>query len=452
MESPTLPTAFVEQMQQLLPEDWPKLANSLETVPPVSVHTHPLRSWPKPSVWSSIPWSPHGYYLPERPSFTLEPAFHGGAYYVQEASSMLVAAAAQALLPTDRPWRVLDLCAAPGGKSTLLHSLLPAGSWLLANEVIKSRYQVLRYNLQKWGFANTFTSNHDVADFAPLAGLFDLVLVDAPCSGEGLFRKDHAARQEWSPEHVAHCALRQRRILEAAVPLVAEGGILLYSTCTYNRRENDANAEWLAAQDNLSYEAIPELTTYPLEARPHGYQAYPHRLAGEGFYLAAFRKQQQVQGRQKVQDFAKLSRVPKRELSQLDPWLDPNFLTHSAIYQSASGRWRAIPNNVLSDTQRLSKYLRRLEVGIPLGQPKGKNWLPDESLAFSHYLSPSLSRVGVERAEALAILRKQTPTVPALQERGWHLVTYQGLGLAWVKGLGSRYNNYYPQAWRIRMQ
>jgi 16S rRNA C967 or C1407 C5-methylase (RsmB/RsmF family) len=135
-----LPPAFRTQMQDLLGTEWPALEAKLTTPAPVSVHCHPQRPWTPPSHWQPIPWSPYGYYLPERPSFTLDPAFHGGAYYVQEASSMLVAAAVRALLPTDRPWRVLDLCAAPGGKSTLLSSLLPAGSWLLANEVIKSRF------------------------------------------------------------------------------------------------------------------------------------------------------------------------------------------------------------------------------------------------------------------------------------------------------------------------
>ncbi|RME98099.1 MAG: RNA methyltransferase [Bacteroidetes bacterium] len=447
-----LPAAFIDQMRSLLGPDWAALRTTLDTTPPVSVHLHPQRAWLPPAAWQPVPWSACGYYLPERPSFTLDPAFHGGAYYVQEASSMLIAAAVQALLPVDRPWRVLDLCAAPGGKSTLLTSLLPPGSWLLANEVIKSRYQILRYNLQKWGYANTFTSKHDVVDFAPLAGMFDLVLVDAPCSGEGLFRKDPTARQAWSPEHVTHCALRQRRILQEAVPLVAQGGVLLYSTCTYNTQENDDNARWLATRNGLSYEAIPALAEYPVESREYGYQAYPHRLAGEGFYLAAFRQHQDYSRRRKAQDFSRIQRVPRREQALCEGWLSPDFQNELALYTTPKGHWRGIPKAMLADTQILAQYLHRIEVGISLGQPKGRNWLPDESLAFSLHLDSAVPRVDLSRELALALLRKETPPIPDLQARGWHLVTYQNLGLAWVKGLGNRYNNYYPQNWRIRMQ
>ncbi|MEM9931827.1 MAG: RsmB/NOP family class I SAM-dependent RNA methyltransferase, partial [Bacteroidota bacterium] len=219
-----LPTAFTDQMQQQLGADYAAFAESLEGDAPVSIHCHPNKPMQLAFDKAEVPWYDHAFYLAKRPSFTLDPSFHAGAYYVQEASSMLVAAAFRQLFPEDRPLRILDLCAAPGGKTTLLAANLPPNSWLLANEVIRSRHQILRYNVAKWGMANVFTSNHDVEDFVGLAGLFDLVLVDAPCSGEGLFRKDKAAREEWSPEHVQHCAARQGRILRATLDLVAPGG------------------------------------------------------------------------------------------------------------------------------------------------------------------------------------------------------------------------------------
>ncbi|MEM1216595.1 MAG: RNA methyltransferase [Bacteroidota bacterium] len=449
----TLPTAFVQQLRTLLPTEWEALVKALEGTSPASVHLHPHK-FPQftgaTEPEAEVPWNPLGRYLAQRPVFTLDPAFHAGAYYVQEASSMLIAAAFRQLFPEQRPLRVLDLCAAPGGKSTLLASHLPPGSWLLANEVIRTRYQVLKYNLVKWGYGNTFTSNHDVTDFAPLAGYFDVVLVDAPCSGEGLFRKDVAARAEWSPEHVAHCAARQGRILAAAQELVAPNGVLLYSTCTYNATENDANAATLAEQTGWSVAPLAFPAAWELEERSIGYQAYPHRLRGEGFYLAAFRKEVgEARMTKAPKSFKKLTRISSKLSAQVQPWLaQPERLD---IWATPSGRWRTLAADLRSDAQLLAQHLSRLEVGTPLGEWKGKGLVPAAEWALALDSTTEIATVDVNRAQALALLRKQTPDLPELG-KGWHVVRYRGLQLGWVKGLGNRYNNYYPTAWRIRMQ
>lgn len=445
-----LPVAFQATMKDILAEEYPAFAASLETEAPVSLHLHPLKKGAQFPTTAPVPWHEGGLYLAERPSFTLDPLFHAGAYYVQEASSMLIAAAFRACFPGKRPLRVLDLCAAPGGKSTLLTSLLPKGSWLLANEVIRSRYQILRYNLNKWGYNNTFTSNHDVEDFQKLNGFFDLVLVDAPCSGEGLFRKDQAARQEWSPENVNLCAARQGRILKAAVDLVAPGGVLLYSTCTYNQQENDVNAAWLAQESGLSYKDLNFPSQWGLENRQHGSQAYPHRLQGEGFFLAAFQKNDSGERlKHKISSFQKLQAVDRKLEVLATPWL----ATHAnyRFFTSAKGSWRGLAEYLLEDAQTLAQYLNRIEVGTILGEPKGKQLVPSAEWALQLDCQADLPYLEVDRETALAFLRKATPPLPGLP-KGWVLLRHQGLNLGWVKGLGNRYNNYYPKQWRIRME
>jgi len=445
-----LPVAFQAQMKEILAEDYAAFAASLETDAPVSLHLHPVKKGAHFPTGKPVPWHEGGLYLAERPSFTLDPMFQAGAYYVQEASSMLVAAAFRECFPDQRPLRVLDLCAAPGGKSTLLTSLLPEGSWLLANEVIRSRYQILRYNLSKWGYNNTFTSNHDVEDFKKLGGFFDLVLVDAPCSGEGLFRKDQAARQEWSPENVNLCAARQGRILKAAADLVAPGGVLLYSTCTYNQQENDENTAWLAQENGLAYKDLNFPPHWDLEKRTHGYQAYPHRLRGEGFFLAAFKKTEAGEKtKHKVLPFQRLQAVDRKLEELATPWITPDANYH--LFTSAKGSWRILADHLLEDAQTLAQYLNRIEVGTILGEPKGKQLVPSPDWALQLDCRADLPHLEVDYETALAFLRKATPPLPGLP-KGWVIIRHQGLNLGWVKGLGNRYNNYYPKQWRIRME
>ncbi|MES1226926.1 MAG: RsmB/NOP family class I SAM-dependent RNA methyltransferase, partial [Bacteroidota bacterium] len=182
------------------------------------------------NVQGKVPWSSNGYYLSERPSFTTDPLFHAGAYYVQEASSMFLEEAVKQTCDLSKPLKVLDLCAAPGGKSTLLQSIISNESLLISNEVIKSRVNILSENITKWGAANVVVTNNDPKDFQRLPEYFDLIVIDAPCSGSGLFRKDPEAITEWSSDNVMLCSQRQQRILADILPCLKPGGILIYST------------------------------------------------------------------------------------------------------------------------------------------------------------------------------------------------------------------------------
>lgn len=447
-----LPEGFSEQMQAQLGGEWPAFLEALNAPPPVSIRINPYKALPLGENFDGVKWNSDGFYLPERPVFTLDPTFHAGAYYVQEASSMFVGEAVRQLVSHQAPLRVLDLCAAPGGKSTLLLSSLPPDSLVLANEVIRSRYQSLRHNLAKWGYPNACSSMHDSRDFGTLEGFFGLILVDAPCSGEGLFRKDPAATGEWSVANVQLCAGRQKRILADAVRLLAPGGILLFCTCTYNRQENEGNAAWLADTFGLEPEPLGLKAGWGIASAGLGYQFYPHRVRGEGFYLAAFRKNGGA--------FYKGPRLralvpkgyqplPAKLRKEMEQWVDmPGQLE---FFQDAGGNVIAFPSELREPAAQLSHALSRFQAGAELGQFKRNGFVPEPALALSILAANNIPRVELEREAALLYLKKE-PFVTKEIPDGWAMVTHQGLGLGWIKGLKNRINNYFPKEWRIRME
>src|SRR5436190_23182745 len=208
------------------------------------------------TIHENIPWCEHGYYLKERPSFTFDPLFHAGCYYVQEASSMFLEQALKQTVDLSKPLRVLDLCAAPGGKSTHIQSLISPGSLLVSNEVIKSRCNILKDNIIKWGCNNVVVTNNDPKDFARLENYFDVIVVDAPCSGSGLFRRDEEAIGEWSENNVQLCSQRQQRIIADVWPALKKEGILIYSTCSYSKDEDENIIKWMDATFNIQYSTL----------------------------------------------------------------------------------------------------------------------------------------------------------------------------------------------------
>ena len=437
-------------MRTQLGAEFAAFEETLATESPVSVRLNPDKRAYDAADLAQVPWHPEGFYLPERPVFTLDPVFHAGGYYVQEASSMILHEVLSQLVPAQRPLRVLDLCAAPGGKSTLLASWMPAGSLLLANEVIRSRVNPLQENLDRWGNSHTFTSGYDPEGFAKLGGFFDVVLVDAPCSGEGLFRKDPEAVREWSPEHVQLCAARQRRILAAAVKLVAPGGTLLYSTCTYNETENDQNAAWLVEQQKLEYLEVNLPADWGIVTRNPGYQCYPHRLRGEGFYFAAFRQTHGLPFRGKTGRYmSKLSDLKKREEAVLADWVQE--ADNLFFLQRPDGTVLFGPNELWNDLMLLDAALPQGVWLREAGEFKGKDFIPAHSLAVSTAVAAKLPAVALDREIALRFLKKENIELPGDAPKGWLLARYEGLNLGWMKNLGNRVNNYLPKDWRIRM-
>lgn len=393
-------------------------------------------------------WCDHAWYLKERPFFTFDPAFHGGAYYVQEASSMFLWYLLQQLTGKDTAGKkVLDLCAAPGGKSTLLSTYFSDGL-VVSNEVIKSRSAILVENLTKWGQPNVVATNNDPDHFAKLEGFFDVIVVDAPCSGSGLFRKDPAAIAEWSEQNVLHCSQRQERILAAVLPALKEGGMLIYSTCSYSEEEDEQIADWLVAEKGMKTLAVTVpaawniVETASAKTGAAGFRFYPNRVAGEGFFAAAFQKMEAAGvPRLKEQQLVKPSRAEAATLEAFYPVPDgyTSFKQQEAI--------RLFPSGFLNNLQQLASALYIKKAGIEIGSIKGKDLIPAHELAVSVLDKPGLRVISVEKDQALQYLRRKELQLEA--PVGWSLLQYSGVCLGWVKVLPNRVNNYYPAEWRI---
>jgi 16S rRNA C967 or C1407 C5-methylase (RsmB/RsmF family) len=275
----SLDTHFSQQEKEIFCE-------SLMAESPISVRRHRRKTF-KLSEENPVKWCELGYYLDKRPQFIFDPLFHGGSYYVQEASSMLLWQALDQYCKVDQNTTILDLCASPGGKSTLIANYIDGRGLLVSNEIIKSRAYTLKSNLAKEGYLNVLVTNNDPQDFTNLEGVFDMIMVDAPCSGEGMFRKDPKSINEWSLDNVALCTGRQKRILADVLPSLKDGGVIVYSTCTYNQHENMDNIKWICSQfdiQSLPLKIDSEWGVVQLEDRGHfGYQCFPHLVRGEGF-------------------------------------------------------------------------------------------------------------------------------------------------------------------------
>ncbi|HEU5289798.1 MAG TPA: rRNA methyltransferase [Cyclobacteriaceae bacterium] len=443
----TLPKEFETVLRGKLGDSFAQFKKSLQQNSPVSIRLNPHK--PFTMKGEQIEWSKYGRYLKERPVFTLDPAFHGGAYYVQEASSMLLEQAITQAVDLTKPIRVLDLCAAPGGKSTHILSLLNHESLLVSNEVIRARASILSENIQKWGHHNVVVTNNDPEDFTTLEGYFDIIVVDAPCSGEGLFRKDPDAMQEWSLANVDLCCKRQRRILADIWPSLKTNGVLIYSTCTYNEQENEENLQWLQHQNDVEAINLNLDKAWGIETvqagKLEGYRCYPHQVKGEGFFLSVVCKkdsQEELRAKSKKS----LQAPPKKIIEQLNEWIlkESKFFTWNEIVYS-------LPQTQLEQVEFLSQYLKIVQAGIPFATTKHDKLIPEHGSSLSIDLQKShFHQIEVGLEEALHFLRKE-PIQSGNSPRGFALVTYQQLPLGWVNVLDNRSNNLYPKEWRIRM-
>jgi len=400
---------------------------------------------------SRVPWSSMGYYLPERPSFTFDPLFHGGAYYVQEASSMFLEQALRQTVDLWRPLRVLDLCAAPGGKSTLIQSLLNAESLLVSNEVIRTRVHILEENMIKWGGGNGFITSNDPQDFRRLENYFDVIVVDAPCSGSGLFRREPEAIEEWSLDNVRLCQQRQQRILADVWPALRQDGMLIYSTCSYSREEDEDILDWMtkdlqAVGCRLDLSAEWNIVETAGAGGTYGYRFYPDKLDGEGFFIACLRK---VDGGEYSAPASRKKTVPEKlsraEEARVREWVRPDEAVAFFRHQE---QINALPESLIAELPLLQSacYLKR--AGVPMGKLSAKELIPGHDLAVSMLIGSSIPVVALSREQALLYLRKEE-VHPEGAAPGWSLVAYEGLNLGWIKVLPRRSNNYYPKEWRI---
>ena len=427
-----------------------------------------LSKWLSADEWhssSSIPWCNDGFYLRQRPSFTLDPYFHAGYYYVQEASGMFLESALSETLHKNvesGPLKILDLCAAPGGKSTLIQSMISKGSMiskdslLVSNEVIKSRATVLEENVTRWGSANTLITNNDPKDFSSLIGFFDVIVIDAPCSGSGLFRRDPEAVAHWSEANVELCHQRQERILADIFPALKTGGILIYSTCSYSKEEDEDIADWIIEHfevEKLRLEVEgDELGIVESISDKHGaygYRFWPDRLLGEGFFISCFKKTGDQESSKRNPKKNLLEKITRNEESFIHPWInDPAEFDFFRFGDQVL----AIPSGIVSMVQPVlgaGLYIRQL--GLRMGKRAGNELIPDPALAFSPAISKRIVAVSLKQEQALQYLRREEVSIND-NHRGWALVEYEGAKLGWVKILQNRVNNYYPKEWRIRMK
>ena len=410
-----------------------------------------------------VPWSSNGFFLNKRPSFTLDPLFHAGAYYVQEASSMFLEQALQQTVDLSQPLKVLDLCAAPGGKSTLIQSLISNESLLVSNEVIKTRANILTENITKWGAANVIVTNNDPKDFQRLENYFDVIVVDAPCSGSGLFRKDPSAIEEWSENNVQLCSRRQQRILADVFSSLKDGGVLIYSTCSYSTDEDEVIADWLAEElkvDSCQLNVKEEwniVETQSAQQNAYGYRFYPDKVRGEGFFIAAFIKRQQAISNgqlaknntrhpgDKQFEKRKVEKFPAKEIEILRPYLK-NATDFFFIKQKED--IIAMPVHLQNELAVIQSSLYIKKAGVKMGAIIRNELIPDHELAVSTIIDPAFSSVAVDLETALQYLRRQEIKIDTTI-KGWALITHGQLPLGWVKILPNRVNNYYPKGWRI---
>ncbi len=446
------PTAFETQINHLLDTtEQVKFWASLQTPPITSVRVNPKKSVPNSLPLSQkVTWCEEGYYLTQRPDFTADPLFWAGAYYVQEASSMFVGYVFNQILP-DFPIKILDLCAAPAGKSTHISSLLPKNSLLVSNEVIKPRASILAENMQRWGLQNHLISNNDATHFGAISSFFDVILVDAPCSGEGMFRKDAGAIAEWNLANVNLCANRQRRILADVLPSLKEGGYLLYSTCTYNEQENEENVNWLCENYQLEKVKIAIPKEWGIVNNQEGcFRFFPHLVAGEGFFLACLRKKGTLSptSSPKIKKSKWITPIAKKQKPLLTSLLNDAEKYEFVTFKDSVF---AIDTALLNNVTYLIEKLMVKTFGIEIGEFKHDELIPVQALAMNTALQTTVPQVDLTKEQAIMYLKK-TDFQLVTNLRGWVLATYNGLGLGWLKVLPNRFNNYYPTEWRIRKE
>ncbi len=461
ISSMKLPEEFISSLQSLLGNETEPFLSSLEEDAPVSIRLNPYKAARNPMdlarTAQPVPWSEWGYYLEERPAFTFDPLFHTGYYYVQEASSMFVEQVVRQLVT--QPSLCLDLCGAPGGKSVSMLSALPEGSLLVSNELVRQRANVLSETLIKFGDPGSVVTNNHPRDFSAFPGFFDLILVDAPCSGEGMFRKDAVAVEEWSPRNVVMCAARQEEILGDVWSTLKPGGFLVYSTCTYNRAENEENALWAA--HNLGAEFVEIQTEEVWGITPSflhdavGYRFFPHKTRGEGLFVTVLRKSETALSEADSDSTTLFSSKKNRkkpsvfikDTSAYAGWIrNPELFN----FMETDNRITALPKAHSQTMLSLREGLKIVSMGMEITERKGKDLIPSHALAMSRNLDrTAFCEVELPYGQAVAYLRKEAITLIEAP-RGFILLTFHHEPIGFVKNIGNRANNLYPNEWRIR--
>lgn len=383
-----LPIDFTDMARRTMGEErFDSYLKAFETDAPVSIRLNPEKAKELTTDGERVPWCRNAYYLPQRPNFTYDPLLHAGCYYVQEAGSMFLDTVMQQWVP-DAPVVMIDFCAAPGGKSLLARTALAAGSVLFSNEPMRNRANILAENVEKWGYADHFVTNNFPRDYRRAKMIADVVLCDVPCSGEGMFRKDEATIREWSMQNVEKCARLQREIVADAWSCLADGGLFIYSTCTFNTHEDEENIQWMMGE--LGAEVLPvkvdaawNITGSLLDGFSQPvYRFIPGISKGEGLFLCVLRK---------------------------------------------GGAWQQ---------GHSLKSLRKSQQNL--------------NIIYCPKAQPDMVKVEVNYQQAMAYLRHEAITLGADVPRGMVGICFEGHLLGLAKNIGNRANNLYPKEWKIR--
>lgn len=445
MQLPILFLDSIKDAKGFVREEFDAIHNSSERITSIRINPTKFINSNSPfPITQNIPWTQFGYYLPSRPSFTFDPLFHSGSYYVQEASSMFLEQVFLQLVDVSKSLKVLDLCAAPGGKSTHILSLISKNSLLVCNEVIRSRVNSLNENIVKWGCDNVVVTNNDAKDFQHLENYFDVIVVDAPCSGSGLFRRDEAAIEEWSLNNVNLCSGRQQRIVADILPFLKENGILIYSTCSYSREEDEEICKWVEREFQMKHEELKIKDEWGIVSSDYGYRFWPNRLKGEGFFLACFRKTER-ESNSKFKSIANKHKSIKIKSEQFHKWVkdkDFEFLE----YQKNN---YAVNKELFCDIYFLLSKLRVINFGVNVGVVIRDKYIPSHELAMSDILSKDVPSIELDYNQSIQFLKKKELQI-STTGIGFQLAKYKNQNLGWLNVLSNRINNYYPKGLRIR--
>lgn len=443
-----LPQEFLQMIESYNAPRLAELQGALLTDPSVSVRLNTAKGALAAGGYEHVPWCDRGLYLDGRHPFTFDPAWHQGLYYVQDASSMFVAHAVACITADGRPRRVLDACAAPGGKTTAVIDALPAGSGVTANEWDPRRAAILRENLTKWGYPLVAVTQGDTSRFTPMTGCFDIIVADVPCSGEGMMRKDPGAISQWSRQLVRQCADRQREIIDNLWPALAPGGHLIYSTCTFNRDENELIIDYITSTygaESVELPVSPGWGIIPgIDSRHHCYRFIPGQVRGEGLFMAVLRKPGEAGP-------IPPDRQPKNRQKSVGRKSAATVAAEVRQWVEGASDWRLEDGRVIASFHPAAAEMP-LRCDLEVATVKGRDYLPSQALAMSTALRRgTMAEHEVDAATAIEYLSCRAVTLDGAP-RGIVLLTYGGRPLGFVKNLGSRANNLYPKAWRILSQ
>ncbi len=448
----SLPEKFIERVcRDMGAEQGEALCHALLGSVPTSIRLNPQKPFAQPEG-HSVPWNRLGRYLKVRPSFTLDCGFNAGTYYVQEAGSQFVGHILECC--NIEGVRLLDMCAAPGGKTTLYSTIVGEEGLVVSNEIVRNRAAVLADNVRKWGLGNVVVTNNEPRHLATFESWFDVVAVDAPCSGEGMFRKDEQARAEWSESNVKMCAARQAEILDEAWKCLADGGLMIYSTCTFNFEENEgtlrAFAERMGAEIGEA-EAIECPEEWGIECGREGvwqtFRFYPNRTESEGFFAAVARKT--TAGSRSVTPKPRrkiMNEVGGKVRQELSRWVvHPEKMHFAEVAETCYGYFASR----YEDVKHLAESLAVIYSGVAMGRIFQGVLKPDAALAFYVGLNrEAVACTSLTKEEALQYMRKQEVAAERFAE-GMNLVECEGCALGFAKRIGNRCNNLFPNSLRI---